>query len=69
MHVSRVLDRASTHDKLVILAVPFRWVNLPGATTCPPGRLWPSLERADQTHILHVGRPRGVAMKGERPYH
>ena len=36
MHVSRVLDRASTHDKLVMLAVPFQWVNHPAATTGPP---------------------------------
>ena len=65
MHVSRVLNRASTHDKLIMLAVPFQWVNHPAGTTCPPRRVWPPPERADQSHILHVGRPMGVAMGGE----
>jgi len=37
MHVSQVLDRASTHGKLVMVAVPFQWVNLKGGTPYAPG--------------------------------
>lgn len=36
MHVSRVLDRASTHGNPVMVAVPLQWVNLPGGATCAP---------------------------------
>ena len=37
MHVGRVLDRTPTYDRLLMLAVPFQWVNHPVVTTSPPG--------------------------------
>lgn len=66
MQLSRVANRASTQHKLFMLAVPFRSVNRRAATMSPPGQaIGGPLGQTSQSHILHVGRPMGVAMEGE----
>jgi len=60
MHVGRVLDRTPTYDRLLMLAVPFQWVNHPVGTTYPPGGGRPPPRRTDLTSIVHVGRPMGL---------
>jgi hypothetical protein len=56
MRVSRVLDRASTHGKLVMVAVPFQWVNLPRGTTYAPSKGLPTAGTG-QSGLYSAPRP------------